>query len=622
MKKLLLTIILLYAIFNAFALKTGSRFPIDSTSMWKVDHIRNGVSDEIKHEPGDYICKYFILDDTIIGSHTYYQVFKTGTSYLDVPFYFENVYVGALRDKENKFFFVKKAEAEEILLYNFNAQIDDTIQVPYDGVFEQKIVSSIDTLPDGRKLIHFNPKEPIMGCSDQYFIEGIGGSGGLLEGPSCNHFWSSDNHLVCYLQNNLLMYHDYNFKFNCDIVNNQNVENYIDSTCVWRVDKQLNTDTISDFEKLDYFICGDTLIGSKEYMKLCKTGFQLYIDRNGQFTSGFNNSDYIGALRETGNKLYYVENRSKTEALLYNFNQKAGDVVVGHIFEGDTIKTVDSILDNRKAFYLSDNYWEKFIIEGIGSDKGLLEDKNEGSTLICFVKNDVSVYHNGVGTECNLSFDEYNFYECDKLKIIPENPDEGDDIKVVARICYTISSDNPLYPKLATHQETPEDYSIKIKLNYNYHDQNNGAQPKIIIPVFDTIDIGRLHAGDFFIDLNVNTIHDNSGNPYTVEYDKNLYFSFSVSKSTTINDPLINDRIKIYPSPAKDFFMVECNDDDISINTIEIYTISGTKVETISVEDQNRNKRMKIDVSNLEKGIYLITFNTGDSNFVHKIIID
>lgn len=622
MSKLISTIIFLWVFLGVFASQSASRFPIDSTSMWKVDHIRNGVSDENRHEPGDYICKYFIQNDTVIGLHAYYQLFKTGTSYLDVPFYFENVYVGALRDEDNKFFFVEKDETGEVLLYNFNAEIGEKIQVPYNGTFEQKVVSSIDTLPDGRKLIHFNPKEPIMGCGDQYFIEGIGGSGGLLEGPACNHFWTFDNHLVCYTQNGMLEYHDQYFEFNCDIVDKPSTENYIDSTCVWRVDKQINTDSISDFEKLHYFICGDTVIGSEEYMKLCKTGFQLYIDGNGKFTSGFNTSVYVGAIREAGKRIYYTEKGTGSEELLYKFNLNAGDVVDGQISYGDTILSVDTILDNRKAFYLSDNYWEKFIMEGIGSDKGLLENKNESSTLVCFMKNGASVYHNATGAECNLSYNEYNFYECDKLKIIPENPDENDDVKVVVRVCYTVSSDNPVFPTLATHQETMEDNSLNIKLNYNYHDQNNNTQPKIVIPVFDTIDIGRFHAGDFFIDLNVNTTHDNSGNPYTVEYDKNLYLPFSVSQSTAVIDPMVNDRVKIYPSPAKDFLMVECNGDNLRIYTIELYTISGTKVKTIAVEDQNRNKRMKIDVSNLRKGIYLIMFNTGDSNFVQKIIID
>jgi hypothetical protein len=622
MKELKSIVIFLWAFLSVFASQSASRFLIDSTSMWKVDHIRNGVSDENKHEPGDYICKYFIHNDTLIGSHTYYQLFKTGTSYFDVPFYFENVYMGALRCENNKFYFVEKDQAGEVLLYNFNAEIGDKIQVPYNGSFEQKVVSSIDTLPDGRKLIHFNPKEPIMGCGDQYIIEGIGGSGGLLEGPACNHFWTFDNHLVCYTKNGMLEYHDQYFQFNCDIIDGPSTENYIDSSCVWRVDKQVNTDSISDFEKLDYFICGDTVIGTEEYMKLCKTGFQLYIDGNGKFTSGFNTSVYIGAIREVGKKIYFTEKGSDDEKLLYNFNLNVGDVIDGQISYGDTLLSVDSILDNRKAFYMSNNYWEKFIMEGIGSDKGLLENKNESSTLVCFMKNGASVYHNSSGTECNLSYNEYNFYECDKLKTIPENPDENDAVKVVARICYTVSADNPVYPTLASQKEILEDNSINIKLNYNYDDQNNSALQKIVIPVFDTIDIGRLHAGDFLIDLNVNTTHSNSGDPYTVEYDKNLYLSFSVSQSNGTNDPLVHSGFKIYPSPAKDFLMVECNDDNIRINTIELYTISGTKVKTIPVEEQNRNKRMKIDVSNLKKGIYLITFNTGDSNFVQKFIID
>jgi hypothetical protein len=623
MKRLISTIIFLFIIFSVLASQSGSRFQIDSTSIWRIDHIRNGVSDEDRHESGDDICKYFIHHDTIIGSHSYYQIFKTGISYLDIPFSYENVYMGALREEDNKFFFVKKKESKEILLYNFNAKIDDTIQVPYDGNFEEKIISSIDSLPDGRKLIHFNPKEPIIGCGDQYIIEGIGGSGGLLEGPACNHFWTADNHLVCYLQNGLLIYHDYNFNFNCEIIDHQNIESFIDSTCVWRVDKQINTDTLSDFEKLDYFICGDTVIQSKKYLKICKTGFQLYIDRNNQYSSRYNNSVYAGALRENGNKFYYIENMNEKEALLYNFNLEAGDVVDGQIFYSDTINGTGSILDNRKAFYLSDNRWEKFIIQGIGSDKGLLENKNENSFLICFMKNKAPFYHNGSGTECNLTFDDYNFSDCDKLKIIPENPFEGDNIQLITRICYTVSYDNPIYPTLANHRKNTEENSISIGFDYNYYDQNNSSIQKIVVPLFDTIDIGYLHSGDFFIDLTVNTIHDNSGNPYTVEYDKNLYLPFSVSQSNeVIINPLTENQVKVYPSPAKDFLIIESINADTKIYSYELYDILGSKVGNKTIENQSGKGLLKIDVSCLKKGIYVIRCNTGDSIFAQKIILD
>jgi hypothetical protein len=622
MKKILLTIVFLYDIFCAFALQNTSSFPIDSTSMWKIDHIRNGVSDEKKHIEGDQIYNYFIKGDTLIGSSTYFRVFKTGVNYLDQPLFFENVYVGALRDADNKFYFVEKKKTKEVLLYDFNAEIDDTIQVPYDGVFEEKIVSSIDTLPDGRKLIHFNPKEPLMGCGDQYIIEGVGGSGGLLEGPVCNHFWSFDNHLVCYIQNGLLLYHDNNFQFNCDIIKKSTSENYIDSTCVWRVDKQEVTDSVADFEKLNYFICGDTLIGVNKYLKLCKTGFQLYIEENGHYTSGINDSVYMAAIREENRKLYYVEKGTETEMLLYNFNLKADDVVDGLIDNGQKVLVVDTILDNREWFYLSDNIWEKFIIEGIGTDKGLLENINENSTLVCFMKNNASVYHNGTGSECSLTFDNYNFNDCDKMKIIPENPTEGEDVKLVIRVCYTVAAKNPVYPALTTHQEITAENAINIKLNYNYDDRNNLEQQKIVIPILDTIDLGCFHTGDFLIDLNVNTTHNNSGNPYTIEYDKNLYLSFSVTQSSDIVDPFVKKGFRVYPSPANNYFVVEWNNDELRITSIDLYTIQGTKVETKAIEKYPDEKMVKIDVSNLSKGMYLVVINASNAAFTQKIILD
>jgi hypothetical protein len=52
-----LLIFLLFISVNAWS---ASRYPINATSVWRVDHIRNGVSDEVKHENGDDISKYFL----------------------------------------------------------------------------------------------------------------------------------------------------------------------------------------------------------------------------------------------------------------------------------------------------------------------------------------------------------------------------------------------------------------------------------------------------------------------------------------------------------------------------------------------------------------------------------
>jgi len=621
MKRILPIVALGLSVISATASQSTSKFPIDSTSMWKIDHIRNGVSDEVEHISGDEIFNYFINGDTLIGEHTYYKVFKTGVSYLDEPFFYENVYAGALRDDDNKFFFVEKKKSDEVLLYDFTSQVGDTIQVPYDGVFEEKIVSSIDSLPDGRKMIHFNPKEVMMGCGDQYIIEGIGGSGGLLEGPVCNHFWTYDNHLVCFTQNDLLLYHDNSFEFNCGLVEKPGHEAFLDSTCVWRVDKQSENDSIADFEKINYFISGDTLIGENTYLKLYKDGFQLLIERDVHFTSGINHAVYTGAIRESGNRFYFVAKGSQTETLLYDFNLKAGDVVGGFINNGKTIVAVDSVIDGRKNFLLSEDTWQNFIVEGIGSDKGLLENSDENSRLICFMKNDVPVFHNSTGAECMLSFRDYEFYDCDKLKLITENPTDKDDIKLVARVCYLVASTDPIYPDFESRELTRDENSINIKLNYTFDDQNLLQSEQMLVPLFDTITVGKLPTGDYSAEVNVNNLHINSGNPYTEEYYKNLYVSFTVSSSVNVVEPAEKNLIRIFPSVTSEYIYIEGKATKSGIQSINVYNMTGQKVAPAAIEQLGSDGRFKLNIGNLDKGLYLVVVQCCNSEITQKISV-
>jgi hypothetical protein len=588
-----------------------------------VDHIRNGVTDENNHGEGDEIYKYFIRGDTVIGSKVYYKVFKTGASWFDVPFYYENIYTGALRDEHNKFYFVYKDETDEVLLYDFNARVDDTIQVPYSGTFMEKIVSSVDSLPDDRRIIHFNPKEPVIGCGDQYMIEGIGGSGGLLEGPACFHFWTFDNHLVCYVQNGMLVYHDYNTGFNCEVVDLQGNGIYIDSTCVWRIDKQLVTDLTSDFEKINYFISGDTMINAQSYLKLYKSGYQLYIDENNQVNSGFSDSVYMGALREYNHNIYFIRKDEAAEDLLYNFNLLVGEEVDGTILKGDTVRTVDTILDNRKFLYVGESTWENFFMEGIGSDKGLLENEDEHSTLICFMRNNGIIYHNGNGSECNLTYDDLSFPDCDKLTIFPAYPAESDEIKILPRICYQVSYNHPEYPAGREDILTVIDNSILIEQYYYYDDQLNSDSMKMVYPVFDTVMLGSLSPGDYFVEVIIHTIHHTDNHTDTTFYDKSQYLSFTVSQADNrLEIPVIEVPVRVYPVPAKDYIIVESPEAGRAVNSIDIYNILGEKIKTIDLRNESKGSRFEIGINDLRNGIYMIRINTDNSSFAKKIIIE
>lgn len=620
MKKYYAAVLLIISFLNSFCSLSSSRFPLNPSTIWRVDHIRNGVSDENNHVEGDEILKYFINGDTVINSLSYYKIYKTGTKYLNAPFYYENLYTGAIRDFNNKFLYIKKNESNEIPLYDFNVKVDDTIQVPYEGSFEEKIVSSIDSLSDGRRIIHFNPKEPIIGCGDQYYIEGIGGSGGLLEGPACNHFWTFDNHLVCFVQNDQLVYHDYNFEFNCEIIDY--TDKSLDTTGIWRVNTQISTDSLSNFEKLEYFFMGDTLINSKKYQKLYKNGFQLNFTDFTSYTAGFNDTVYMGAFRKDNKRLYFIARNQEKEELLYNFNLNAGQINDGLIFMGDTVKSTDTIIDNRKVIYFDNNLWGKKVMEGIGTDFGLIEDPAGYSNLICYRSNIHVIYNSGSGADCGLSYTDYNnFNECDRMKIIPAHPLPTDNIRLVTRTCYVVPFENPVIPVLSDKTNQLEFNEFDMNLYYEYNHQTAVDNKNILVPVFDTTELGTLEAGQYFISLKINTIHRINQEVDTAFYEKGNYFSFKVSSSTSkVPDDLSGNSIIIYPLPAHDYLTLECSSSYKNIKSVEFYTLIGSKVATYKINETG-DLIHKIYIGDREKGFYLVTIRTENCSITKRILI-
>jgi hypothetical protein len=73
------------------------------------------------------------------------------------------------------------------------------------------------------------------------------------------------------------------------------------------------------------------------------------------------------------------------------------------------------------------------------------------------------------------------------------------------------------------------------------------------------------------------------------------------------------DQINLYPNPANDFVFVESN--DLKLNNIRIFNIKGNLVRQIDLISSNE----KIDISNLAKGQYVLTFETNDNIITKKV---
>ncbi|MCD6113479.1 MAG: T9SS type A sorting domain-containing protein, partial [Bacteroidales bacterium] len=152
------------------------------------------------------------------------------------------------------------------------------------------------------------------------------------------------------------------------------------------------------------------------------------------------NNVYSGAIRESEGKWFYYTNSESypnTDTLLYDFNLEIGDTLPETYttpHDCFVVTDIDSILVNgsyKKQFYLMQGtgIGANVVIEGIGSDAGLLEQMCQFEFnwfLICYVENNISYWGASIG-DCNLTvnIDELNTNKTE-LKIFP-NPVKRED---------------------------------------------------------------------------------------------------------------------------------------------------------------------------------------------------
>lgn len=186
----------------------------------------NAVWSEVFVEPDyeantmKYIYNKFALfnEDTVLNGITYHKFFHTHEAEINPD---NSVCIGGIReDSTKKVWFNRweKSNAEkayanengEILLYDFSINYGDTLE-PTDHVFltysSRLTIKNIDTLQIGgslRKVFSF--KE----LRHPQWIEGIGNKKGVvMRMDDLTHNDGMNNYLVCFHQNDSLIYFDY-----------------------------------------------------------------------------------------------------------------------------------------------------------------------------------------------------------------------------------------------------------------------------------------------------------------------------------------------------------------------------------------------------------------------------
>jgi hypothetical protein len=109
--------------------------------------------------------------------------------------------------------------------------------------------------------------------------------------------------------------------------------------------------------------------------------------------------------------------------------------------------------------------------------------------------------------------------------------------------------------------------------------------------------------------------------PYLWSLNK-VFFSFAdvnlikrkVGYNVATTDPLLQDKIRIYPNPTADIIHIELNDISLKPTQIEVYNSNGKLVI------QNEENTDNINTQNWPKGMYLIKLNFENTYWTKKII--
>ncbi|MDO5979939.1 zinc-dependent metalloprotease [Flavivirga spongiicola] len=176
--------------------------------------------------------------------------------------------------------------------------------------------------------------------------------------------------------------------------------------------------------------------------------------------------------------------------------------------------------------------------------------------------------------------------------------------------------------------------NVKVYIDYN----NDGDFVDAEEEIFSSVSIDETHTGTFTVPaissnviantpLWVRVISDYAPLSTNVitgpDYSPNLGqvedFPVVISSSLSVNEnELFNDLLKIFPNPTYGEFILNYNG-GLNLEQLSVYNIIGKEVTSVSLKGFAKSK--KIDLSNIEAGVYFVTIKSRELKVTKKIII-
>ncbi|MDF3029158.1 MAG: hypothetical protein K0S23_3465 [Fluviicola sp.] len=185
----------------------------------------------------------------------------------------------------------------------------------------------------------------------------------------------------------------------------------------------------------------------------------------------------------------------------------------------------------------------------------------------------------------------------DSLILIPENPNTGDEIKL---ICYSTFPTGGC--DMQNSSVTIQGDQITVSM------EHEPGMLTYICHNVDTISLGDLNPGDY--ELHANLIIQ----PMDEIVDSDSLF-FSVDAQLRIDEHSDTGSLSVYPNPFDRELQIQT---DAVIEEVEISSVSGQK---ISVNKEHIPVDKTIDTSDLKNGIYLLKMTDNKGNKYTRRII-
>ena len=435
---------------------------------------------------------------------------------------------GAVREEDRRVYYRRKLSQsyeEEVLLYDFNLTVGDTVTVNWFGqplmVIEESEVEVNGTMR--RKLV-FGPEE--------YWIEGVGSSYGFLN-SGYENWMGSFVHLLCYHENGDLVWD--NEAFDECVMNSDGVPaSFAPQEAEWYFDVFDPWGTHPEYQR--FYVDGDTIIQGHQ----CSIIIQRFVETE------HDGEEYV---YEEDNKVYWLNPTTNAFSTLYDFDAEAGESWYYEVGECSHLVIVDSVGSVTWNGHTYRTQWVRFnddlptyysgkIIEGIGYERGLFPniyvcngwevfDYSEIEYLRCYVDDGEMLYHEGG-------------YDCDYTNVIPpiypewyyeiENEDGTITYQYLYQAGDTIIQDEPTH--ILVRINTLYDKGLRDEVTHEYVFELNGKVYwwNRTLGVFTVLYDYEAEVGDEWeIKVGTESLIMHVDAVETVEYEGNFYRMLHVS---------------------------------------------------------------------------------------------